>query len=100
VVYGRASRYIAIPLRLPRFPAIGNFHPLRLKNQNATVIHFEVAHETGKTNGAYIATPNWVSRSRCTYAYSDSPQLKVRFPDGYLSPSVTATWLNLPFVHC
>jgi hypothetical protein len=72
-----------------------DFSPMHLHNQRHEVIRSERAYATGKTNGAYIATPHWSSRSQCTSAYSDSPQLRVRFPDGYLTPWVSATWQGI-----
>jgi hypothetical protein len=77
-----------------QFPCNWDFNPLHAHDLNTTLIHSERAHETGKTNGAYIATPNWGNRSRCTSgaAYSDAPLLRVRFPDGHLTPWVDAFW--------
>jgi hypothetical protein len=72
-----------------------DFSPLHLHNQLHNVIRSERAYATGKTAGAYIATPGWASRSQCTSAYSDSPLLRVRFPDGYLTPWVSATWQGI-----
>jgi hypothetical protein len=77
-----------------QFPCNWDFDPLHLHNQRNTVIRQGRVHDTGKTNGAYLATPDWANRSQCTSAYSDSPQLRVRFPDGYLTSWKSATWLG------
>jgi hypothetical protein len=81
-------------------PCNWDFNPLHLHNQRHTVIREGRVHETGKTNGAYLATPTWANRSQCTSAYSDSPQLWVRFPDGSLAGPQTATWQAGYFVGC
>jgi hypothetical protein len=75
-------------------PCNWDFSPMHLHNQNHTTIVNERAYATGKTNDAFIATPGWANRSQCIYAYSDSPTMRVRFPDGYLTPWVSATWQN------
>jgi hypothetical protein len=72
---------------------------MHLHNQNATAIRNERAYATGKTNGDYIATPGWASRSQCIKAYSDSPLMWVRFPDGHLAGPQTATWQG-PTIYC
>lgn len=79
-------------------PCNWDFNPMHLHNQNHTAIVNERAYATGKTLGDYIATPGWANRSQCIEAYSDSPLLRVRFPDGYLSPWTSASWtvLNIP----
>jgi hypothetical protein len=81
-------------------PCNWDFNPLHLHNQRHTVIRQDRVHATGKTNGAYLATPNWAHRSQCLYAYSDSPQLRVRFPDGHLTPWVSATWQAGYYLPC
>jgi hypothetical protein len=83
-----------------QFPCNWDFNPLHLHNQSHTVIRSERAYATGKTGGDYIATPHWSNRSQCYEAYSDSPQLRVRFPDGYLTSWRSATWLSPLHISC
>jgi hypothetical protein len=75
-------------------PCNWDFNPLHLHNQRNDVIRSERVHETGKTGGAYLATSGWAYRSQCTSAYSDSPQLWIRFPDGRLVGPQTVPWLG------
>ena len=75
-------------------PCNWDFNKLHLHNQNDTVIREGRVQATGKTNGAYLATPTWANRSQCIKAYTDAPQLWVRFPDGLLVGPQSASWLN------
>jgi hypothetical protein len=75
-------------------PCNWDFYPLDLRNQNNTLIHSERAHATNKTNGAYIATPHWANTIYCNTGYSESPSMRVRFPDGKLSSWHTVEWQN------
>jgi hypothetical protein len=80
-------------------PCNWDFRHMHLHNQNSTAIVNERAYATGKTNGAWIATPGWANRSQCTSAWSDSPDLYIRFPDGVLVGPQTTTWQG-PLLPC
>ena len=79
-------------------PCNWDFRHMHLHNQNTTAIVNKQAYATGKTNGDYIATPApWANRSQCVTAYSDSPDLYVRFPDGALVGPRSVTWQGSPY---
>jgi hypothetical protein len=80
-------------------PCNWDFNPLHLHNQNATLIRSERVHATEVWINNYLATPGWANRSQCNRAYSDSPQLRVRFPDGHLTDWKSATWQG-PTIYC
>lgn len=78
-------------------PCNWDFRHMHLHNQNTTAIVNQRAYATGKTNGAWIATPGWANRSQCVTAYSDSPDLYIRFPDGALVGPRSVTWQASPY---
>jgi hypothetical protein len=80
-------------------PCNWDFRHMHLHKQDGTAIVNERAYATGKTNYAWVATPGWANRSQCVTAYSDSPDLYIRFPDGALVGPKSTTWRTLPY-HC
>jgi hypothetical protein len=78
-------------------PCNWDFRHMHLHNQNTTAIVNQRAYAIGKTNGAFIATPGWANRSQCVTAYSDSPDLYIRFPDGALIGPRSLTWRGSPY---
>jgi hypothetical protein len=81
-------------------PCNWDFNPLHLHDQYGFFVFGERTGGVGKTNGAYIATPHWTDCPSGDQRYSDTPNMRVRFPDGYLSPYVSATWQRGTFVSC
>jgi hypothetical protein len=75
-------------------PCNWDFNPFQLIDETRLVEYEERANEQGKTNGAYIATPHWASRSVCIHAESNA-FVKVRFPDGVLSSLHYVTWIGV-----
>jgi hypothetical protein len=78
-------------------PCNWDFRHMHLHKQGGTLIRNERAYATGKTNGAWVATPHWSNRSQCVTAYSDSPDLYIRFPDGALVGPRSTTWRTGPY---
>jgi hypothetical protein len=77
-----------------------DFDPLHLHDQHGFFLFGERTLGTGKTNGAYIATPHWIDCPSGDQRYSDTPNMRVRWPDDTRSPYVSATWQGTTYVTC